>query len=59
MTSPSAVPTSSPIMTMNGATSRTTNAPSVVLWSVTAMQFNPTCRHRATRRSGLISESGE
>ena len=59
VTSPSDVPTSSPIITVNGAISRTWNAPSAVLWSVTAMQFSPTSRQRATSFSGGRSESGE
>ena len=59
VTSPSEVRTSSPTMTRNGAILLTAFAPSVVLWSVTAMQFRPTFWHLATRRSGETRESGE
>ena len=48
-----------PIITLKGAIDLNNNAPSIVLWSVIAMQFKPVFKHFNCKASRDISESFE
>ena len=59
MISPPLLLISSPTMTGNGARRCNSSAPSIVLWSVTAMQSKPVFTHRRASVSNPMNESGE